>query len=184
MLFQECVMAVSDWLDLLLLLLVVAAAAQDLATRRIANRLLLAGGLGALGLHMCSAAPALALGAGLGGALTGLVVFLPLYCLRGMAAGDVKLLAAVGAFGTPGDVLEIAAWSMCAGGVMALVVVIATGRLRAAAANVMCLVRPLLMRLVGLPAATEPLRSASVGAIPYGLAIACGTMYVVAQRYH
>lgn len=177
-------MPVSVFLDLLLLVLVVAAAVHDLATRRIPNRLLLAGGLGALTLHLCAAGPVSAFGSGVAGALTGLLLFLPLYCLRGMAAGDVKLLAAVGAFSAPGEVLQIAVWSMCAGGVMALAVVVANGRLRAAAANVMCLLRPLLMRLVGLPAAVEPLRSASVGAIPYGLAIACGTLYVIAQRYN
>lgn len=177
-------MAVSVWLDLLLLLLVVAAAVHDLATRRIPNRLLLAGGLGALALHLCSATPLSAAGAGLAGALTGLLLFLPLYCLRGMAAGDVKLLAAVGAFGAPGDVVQIAIWTMCAGGVMSLAVVIATGRVRAVGANLKCLVRPLLMRLAGMPAATEPLRGASVGSIPYGLAIACGTLWFIVQRYH
>jgi prepilin peptidase CpaA len=177
-------MPVSVYLDLLLLLLVVGAAVYDLATRRIPNRLLLAGALGALALQLCSAAPASALGASLAGALTGLLLFLPLYCLRGMAAGDVKLLAAVGAFGAPGEVVQIAVWSVCAGGVMALVVVIATGRLRIAAANIIGLLRPLLMRLAGMPAAAEPLRSASVGAIPYGLAIACGTLWVIAQRYN
>jgi prepilin peptidase CpaA len=177
-------MPVSVYLDLLLLLLVVGAAVYDLATRRIPNRLLLAGALGALTLQLCSGAPASALGASLAGALTGLLLFLPLYCLRGMAAGDVKLLAAVGAFGAPGEVVQIAVWSMCAGGVMALVVVIATGRLRVAAANIISLLRPLLMRLAGMPAAAEPLRSASVGAIPYGLAIACGTMWVITQRYN
>lgn len=175
-------MPVSVCLDLLLLLLVVVAAVHDLATRRIPNRLLLAGMLGALTLHLCSDAPASAVASGLAGAITGLLVFLPLYCARGMAAGDVKLLTAIGAFSAPGEVLQIAIWSVCAGGAMALVVVIAKGRLRVAAANVAGLLRPLLMRLVGMQAMTEPMRSTSVGAIPYGLAIACGTIYVIWQR--
>lgn len=176
-------MAVSVWLDLLLLLMVVSAACTDLATRRIPNRLLLAGMLGAFGLHLCAAGPASAVAGGIGGALTGLLLFLPLYCVRGMAAGDVKLLAAVGAFSAPAEVVQVAVWAVCAGGVMALAVVLAKRRLRDAAANLAGLLRPLLMRLVGMPAAIEPLRAPSVGAIPYGLAIACGALVVVAQRY-
>jgi prepilin peptidase CpaA len=176
-------MAVSVYLDLLLLVMVVVAAGTDLAARRIPNRLLLAGMLSAFGLHLCGAAPASAVAGGIGGALTGLLLFLPLYCVRGMAAGDVKLLAAVGAFSTPGEVMHVAVWAVCAGGVMALAVVVAKRRLRDAVANLASLGRPLLMRIVGMPAVVEPLRAPSVGAIPYGLAIACGVLLVLSQKY-
>src|SRR5213076_2954598 len=100
----------------------------DLATRRIPNRLLAGGVLGALLLHGLSGAPIAALLCALAGLGTGLLVFLPLYCLRGMAAGDVKFMAAVGAFSAPMEVLHIAVLSVCAGGLMALLVVIAKGR--------------------------------------------------------
>lgn len=176
-------MPLQIYLDLLLLLLVVLAAVNDLATRRIPNRLLLAGTVGAMALHLFSAAPLSALLSGVAGLATGLLVFLPLYCLRGMAAGDVKLMAAVGAFSAPMEVLHIAVLSVCAGGLMALLVVISKGRLRAALANVRSLLRPLLMRLAGFPAAPEPLPGPSVGSIPYGLAIASGTLLVMAQRH-
>ncbi len=42
------------------------------------------------------------------GWLTGLLLFLPFYMLRGMAAGDVKLMAAVGAWLGSGMALRIA----------------------------------------------------------------------------
>ena len=169
-------------LDLLLMLMVVLAAGNDLLTRRIPNLLLLTCSLGAVGLHLSGPAPASALLGAFAGAATGLAVFLPLYCLRGMAAGDVKLMAAAGMFSTPMEVLHLAVLTVCAGGVMALAMVIARGRLRAAVANVRSLLRPLWMGLAGLPLAPEPMPSPSVGTIPYGLAIASGTLLLLAQR--
>jgi prepilin peptidase CpaA len=176
-------MPVQTCLELSLLVLAVAAAVHDLATRRIPNRLLLAGLLVACALQLAAPNPFGALAGALAGALTGLLVFLPLYCLRGMAAGDVKLLATVGAFCGPLELLHIALYSVFAGGVMALLIVLAKGRLRAAIANVRSLLRPLLMRLAGLPAVPQPLAGASVGSIPYGLAIATGTLVALAQRH-
>jgi prepilin peptidase CpaA len=175
-------MPVSTALDLLLLLLVVLAAANDLATRRIPNRLLLAGTIGALALHLCAAAPGQAVLGALGGAAAGLLLFLPLYCLRGMAAGDVKMMAAVGAFGTASQALHIAIFGVCAGGLMALAVVIAKGRLGAAIANLRTLLRPLLFGVAGVQLAAEPLPHGSVGNIPYGLAIASGAILHLALR--
>ncbi|MFC0250955.1 A24 family peptidase [Massilia consociata] len=172
-------MVVAPYLDTLLLLLVAAAAINDLSSRRIPNRLLLGGLAGALVLHALSADPRQALLAGLGGVVTGLLIFMPFYLLRGMAAGDVKMMATVGAFTSPTDVLEIAVLAWCAGGIMALAVVIYRGRLRLALANLWGLVRPMLLRL---PAAPSTARE-SVGSIPYGLAIAAGTIYLLIGRY-
>jgi prepilin peptidase CpaA len=169
-------MIVQPYLEVSLLLLVVVAAVNDLASRRIPNRLLLTAWLCALPLHLASAMPGGALSAALGGALVGLVIFLPLYLLRGMAAGDVKLMATVGFFAGPSGALEIAILSWCAGGVMALLIIVFKGRLRVAFSNVRDLLRPLLMRAVGIPAAPVQMGKASVGSMPYGLAIAIGTI--------
>jgi prepilin peptidase CpaA len=171
------------YLDFAALLLVGAAAATDLQSRRIPNRLLLAGLVAALVLHLGARAPVAGLLWGFLGAASGLLLFLPLYCARGMAAGDVKLLATVGAFFTPFEVVRIALATVCLGGLLALAVVIARGRLRALLLNVAALLRPWLMRLAGMPAVAEPLPAASVGAIPYGVAIALGTALCVAQRH-
>jgi prepilin peptidase CpaA len=176
-------MSIPCLLDLWLLALVLLAAASDLAARRIPNRLLLAGMLGAFALHLASAAPLHAVLGGLAGAATGLLVFLPLYLLRGMAAGDVKFLAAVGAFSAPLETLHVALIAVLAGGVMGLAVVLARGRLPALLANLRSLLRPLLMRAAGIPAAAEPMPGPSVGSLPYGVAIATGAIWVLAQRY-
>jgi prepilin peptidase CpaA len=176
-------MNVQPYLDFSLLLLVVLAAINDLASRRIPNRLLLLGWLFVLPLRMLSATPGTALADGLGGALAGFAMFLPLYLMRGMAAGDVKLMATVGAFAGPASAFEIAILSWCAGGVMALLLIVFSGRLRAAFTNIGSLLRPLLMRLARMPAVAEPLSQPSVGSMPYGLALAVGTMAVLAGRY-
>lgn len=177
-------MAVAPYLDTLLLLMVSAAAVKDLESRRIPNRLLAAGLLGALLLHLVSPQPATGLLAWLSGMAAGLALFLPFYLVRGMAAGDVKMMAAVGAFVGPGDALRIAILAWCMGGVMALAVVVFKGRLRMALANMWAIVRPMLLRL---PRGPEPAIGAggqpSAGAIPYGVAIAAGTIVLLVGRY-
>ena len=175
-------MNIAPYLDTLLLLLVTAAAIKDLESRRIPNALLLAGVLGALLLHLLSPQPVTALLSALGGCATGLVVLLPFYLLRGMAAGDVKMMAAVGVFTGAGDALRIAILAWCAGGVMVLVVLIVKGRLRLALANLWAMLLPILLRLQRLPNPDSGGRP-SAGSIPYGVAIAAGTIVHLVSRY-
>jgi prepilin peptidase CpaA len=180
---REKSMPVQPYLELSLLLLVTAAAINDLVSRRIPNRLLLVGWLLALPLHALSAAPATALLSSLGGAFVGLVLFLPLYLLRATAAGDVKLMATVGAFADPAAAFETAILTWCVGGLMALVLLLARGRLAVAFANLRELLRPLLWRLAGAPAMPVALPGPSVGDMPYGLAIGVATLAVHWSRY-
>ena len=167
---------VQTLLDLTLLALVVAAATVDLARRRIPNVLLLTGWAIAVPLQLLSPEPGTALLGALAGAVCGLLVFLPLYVLRGMAAGDVKMMATVGLFVGPYDALQVAVLTWCAGGIMALAIIVGKGRVRHAFANVGDLLRPLWMRARGIPAVAEPMRQPSVGGMPYGLAIAVATL--------
>ena len=170
-------------LDLFLIGTVLAASAYDLALRRIPNRLLLAALLCAAALHLGSGTPFALLSTGLAGLATGLLIFLPLYGLQGMAAGDVKLMATVGAFCGPWLTLEICLLTFVIGGVLGLSIVIARGCLREAWTNVVVLLRPLYMRLLGVRLAREPLPAASVGGMPYGVAIALGTLAVLYSRH-
>jgi prepilin peptidase CpaA len=172
-------MSNNEAIKLALLALVLAASIRDLATRRIPNSLLLTGLLAALLLHIFSAEPLARLGASAAGFALGLIMFLPFYCLRGMAAGDVKLMATVGAFTGPAIAFQIALATCVAGGVMCVVIVIAQGHTRAALTNMLTLLRPAVMRLLGVPLVNEPLTRASVGNIPYGVAIAIGTLAVL-----
>ena len=172
-------MPVAPYLDTLLLLLVAAAAINDLASRRIPNLLLLCGLGAALTLHAISPEPGPALLASAGGFATGLLIFMPFYLVRGMAAGDVKMMATVGAFTGPAAALHIAIVAWCAGGAMALGIIVFRGRLRLALANLWGILRPAMLRLPAAPAAARQ----SVGSMPYGVAIAAGTIYVLMGRY-
>jgi prepilin peptidase CpaA len=173
---EKCMPPVQTLLDLTLLALVVAAATVDLARRRIPNGLLLTGWAIAVPLQLLSPEPGTALLGALAGAVCGLLIFLPLYVMRGMAAGDVKMMATVGIFVGPYDALQVAALTWCAGGIMALAIIVGKGRVRHAFANVGDLLRPLWLRARGIPAVPEPMRQPSVGGMPYGLAIAAATL--------
>ena len=90
----------------------------DIHTQRIPNTLVL------IGLVLGYASACLPNGIGWQssalGSLVGLGVFLPLYVLRILGAGDVKLLAAVGAFVGYPSILKVALLTGFAGGILSL----------------------------------------------------------------
>jgi prepilin peptidase CpaA len=71
-----------------------------------------------------------------GGWATGVALFLPFFLLRGMGAGDVKLLAALGAWLGPMQTIWLALFASMAGGVMALIVASSSGYLRSMVRNI------------------------------------------------
>ncbi len=170
-------------LDLVLLALLFWSCLFDLAQRRIPNRLLAIALVGALALHLAYSPPAALLTTYLAGMGVGLVMFLPVYLLGGMAAGDVKLMATVGAFTGPAMALEICLLSYVAGGVMAVLIVVCRGRVREAVGNLGALLRPMVMRMRGIPAVAEPMPGPSVGGMPYALAITAGTVAMLWIRH-
>jgi prepilin peptidase CpaA len=168
-------------IEVILICLVAQAAVTDLAMRKIPNVLILSGLLLALISHLLGGPHWTPVSQWLAGSLAGFFLFLPLYLLRGMAAGDVKLMAMVGAFSGPLAALQIAVLSYLIGGLMALLMLLLNGRWRDSGRNLAQICTPLLLRLLGMPLLPVPLApSASVGGIPYGLAIALGTVGVVA----
>ena len=159
-------------MDFLLVLFVCVAAVTDISSRRIPNALVASGLAAAIMMH--SFLPS---GDGLGtallGALTGFALFLPMYLLKGMAAGDVKLMAAVGAFAGPPMTFKIALATFVVGGVMAIAMVAWKGKLGMAVVNALALVRPHLF----VPAGP------SVGGMPYGVAIAVASVIMTLSRH-
>lgn len=111
-------MTTASWLSVLV---VAVACVSDLRFRRIPNVLTLGAAGAAVTFHVASPA-GLGLLFALSGWGLGLLVFLPLFALRGIGGGDVKLLAALGAWLGPSMVLWVAAFAAIAGGVFALVV--------------------------------------------------------------
>jgi prepilin peptidase CpaA len=69
-----------------------------------------------------------------------LVIYVPLYILRGMGAGDVKLMAALAAIAGPTNWLAIFLVTSLLGGVTALVLVLARKRFAQTLFNVLTLV--------------------------------------------
>jgi prepilin peptidase CpaA len=161
-----------------LIICLLLAAWSDWRTRRIPNWLVLAGtGAGLLLNTLDTGASSI----GLLGALQGLAVafalFLPFFLLRAMGAGDVKLMAMAGAFlGLPHTIYAVGATAI-AGGALSLVYLAWHGGLRRALFNI---VGALQGALLAASARTRPSLSiagdASVGSLPYGVAIAAGTI--------
>jgi prepilin peptidase CpaA len=119
----------------LLATLVVAAAVWDARTRRIPNWITVSGAISGV---LCQVALGGWIGArvSLLGFLVGLGVFLPLFLLRGMGGGDVKLMAAVGAIAGPGNCVVIFILTAVVGGVMAVILLLWRGGLGTALRNV------------------------------------------------
>ncbi len=105
------------------------AVASDLRRHRIPNLLILTGlALGLAGQFFMNGLAGL--GQGVLGGLVGLGLFLLLYAVGGMAAGDVKLMAMVGVFLTPQQALLAAMFSLMAGGLCGLALVLWHGQAR------------------------------------------------------
>jgi len=113
------------------------------------------------------------------GLITGLAVFLPFYFAKGFGAGDVKAMGAVGAFVGPYGALLAAAWTLIAGAICALIVLIVRRQHSALAA----LPRRWMWHLFSVYSTGQPAPLAAESddptrrRFPYGLAIACGTAF-------
>lgn len=113
----------------------VVAVAWDLKTRRIPNVLTFGAAAAAVVTHAYLGGLS---GAGwsLAGWFVGVAFFLPFFALGGMGAGDVKLLAALGAWLGPGAIVWVALFSLIAGGILGLAVALGYGYLTQAFANI------------------------------------------------
>lgn len=151
----------------LLLPLLATALVTDLWQRRIPNALVVVGIAIALGSQYLTTGLA-GLGSGGLGMLIGFVLFLPFYALGGMAAGDVKLMAMVGAFLTPTLALQAALASLIAGLLCALVLIAVQGQAWQLAARYWLMLRT---RSYLAPQAGE----VAAKPFPYALAICLGT---------
>jgi len=154
--------------------LLALACFSDLRTRRIPNVLTLSAAGGALLFHFATGGWSAA-GWGLAGLFVGALLFFPMFALRGMGAGDVKLLAAVGAWLGPGQVAVVALATSLVGGAIAIVVAVAHGYLRKALTNLyLLLVHWRVAGVQPLPAVT--LERAHGPRLAYAFPIAIGTV--------
>ena len=168
-----------------LALLLAMAVWRDVQSHRIPNRLVLSGlllGLACNGLLPLVAQPPLGQFGTLGwsdsllGALVGLAALLPMYLLRALGAGDVKLLAMVGAFLGPQAVLGAALGTLVAGGALALAAALHWRVVGVMLGNVKTMLQSGVVQL-GAGEAPQLLQpQVSAGQLPYAIAIAAGTV--------
>ncbi len=117
------------------LMIASVACATDLRTRRIPNVLTFGGAAAALVFHLFAQGGQGFFSAGTGW-LVGVAVFFLPFALGGLGAGDIKLMAALGAWLGPQDIVWTAVYTALAGGVLAIVIATASGYLRQALSNV------------------------------------------------
>jgi prepilin peptidase CpaA len=134
------------------------AALLDIRSRRIPNWLTASALLAGIGVNLWLRGTG-GLVSALLGILFGGAILLPFYAHRAVAAGDVKLLAALGAAVGPQAVIMVVVYGALAGGVISVVMLARRRRLAMSLFDIVR--RPTRMRLSGATA-------------PYGVAIASG----------
>jgi prepilin peptidase CpaA len=158
------------WSTLILLLLLALATWVDLRTNRIPNAIVLAGILLAFVFAGAAAGPR-----GLAAALAGVLVaggcLLPFHLGGGMGAGDVKLMAMVGAFLGPLGALSAVALTLVAGLLLSAAALLATQAVASGFG----------LRLLSSASARMPRPATEQGSarslrFPYAMAILLGTL--------
>ena len=182
----------NSWLSVplsvpLLMLLLLAAAVTDLRSRRIPNTLVLSGICLALGSHALALVAGLTPLAGahwwapLAGLSVGLLALMPLYLVRALGAGDLKLLAMVGAFVGAPTVLIVALYTLLAGGLLSLAVMLGRGVATHTLRNLRYLMTDWALRVrSGQGLAMAPLAT-TAARLPYAVAISAGTVMALLQ---
>jgi len=164
-----------------LALALVAAVVTDLRSRRIPNTLVLATLMVGLLTHVIGPSNgegglfsywpgALGAQGAVLGALTGLALFLPLYLLRAMGAGDVKLMAGIGSFAGPAGIVNVVLFVLVVGGVLAVLRMLWVRKSRLVLFNT---TMALTQFLPGSAGSFDP-ATQSADRMPYALSIACG----------
>lgn len=164
------------------------AITTDIRSRRIANKLVVSGIALAAVAHIASqlaGSPPLSgpqLWAPVAGLFVGGLAMLPLYLLRACGAGDVKLMAMVGAFIGAPTALLATLYTLIAGGLLSLLFMLGRGVARQVLANVRFILTDWMLRMRGGQGAQLPPLSNTAARLPYGVAIATGTAAALWQR--
>lgn len=170
------------WVVMALSVTVLVAAWTDWRSWRIPNALVAASMAAAL-MYSAFGREGMGVAECLLGGLVGFAVFIPLYALKGMAAGDVKLMSAIGMHVGPLMVIDIALMTCLIGGLWAMVLMdLKRGGgpitwlsvfVRSALASIR---KPESARVDRPVEATDR----RLQMIPYGVVIALGTLSVIA----
>ncbi len=162
--------------------LLAGAVLTDMHARRIPNKLVLSGLALAMATHAMALLQAQAALAGpawwapLVGLAAGFFLLLPLHLLRAMGAGDVKLLAMVGAFVGPHTAASAFVYTLLAGGLVSLVYLLGRGVAAQTLSNLKYLLTDWGVRArTGQGMRLAPL-AGTAARLPYAVAISLGTV--------
>jgi prepilin peptidase CpaA len=162
------------------LLVALAACFTDVRTRRIPNWLTFGAALAGVA-YQVAAGGTNGFAAGTLGWLVGAAFFFLPFALGGLGAGDVKLMAALGAWLGPSEVIWLGLYTGVAGGVIALAVAAAKGYVAQMCANVRLLLTH--WRVAGMAAVPElTLQHGRGPKLAYGVSILAGTMVTIWVR--
>lgn len=158
--------------------LVAIASVYDIRTRRIPNWLIVVG-LGSSLFYQAISGYGYGFTFWLIGLSAGFFFFVPLYVMRAMGAGDVKLMAAVGSFVGGIAAFQTVLLTLLAGGALALLVMLWNRSWKLVFENISLMTANITMAAMTrhLPKAEVPVKSA--GNLPYGVAIAVGTLLYI-----
>lgn len=175
--------------NLLLLVLVSLSAAFDAKERRIPNKITFTGIILGLFFNLFVGGWTGLLNSFLG-MFVGIAIFFIPFAMGGMGAGDVKLMGAIGALMGWRFSLETAIYSALVGGVMVLVYLLYTGKIRDTLSGILLVLIQILNRFIQKRGYNEKIMKAEQTFykngkeykkiyIPYGVAIAGGTLLVL-----
>jgi prepilin peptidase CpaA len=169
--------------QVLLGILTAIAAAFDIRYRRIPNWLVLAGIIVGLSWNLYASGWSGLLHS-LEGLGLGFILYFPLYLVRARGAGDVKLLAAVGAITGPGNCFLIFVLTAILGGIIAAIILLIAGRLRKTLFNVGWMIQDLIHLRAPYKSSEElDVRSSKGMRLPHGAMIAVGVLafFIIAK---
>jgi prepilin peptidase CpaA len=151
-----------------------AACITDVTTRKIPNVLTFGAAAAALFVRGTLFGTAGLIDAGVGW-VTGFMILFPLFFVRGLGAGDVKLVAALGAWVGPSEAVWLALYASICGGLVGLGYAVARGYLRTALSNLMVIGNH--WRTTGFrPVPGLTLENAERPKLPYAIPILLGTV--------
>lgn len=156
----------------LLLIVVVISAYYDVRWRRIPNWLIVFG-LGAAVILQPASGGIPALLDGIKGFSLGLALLFIPFLLRGMGAGDVKLLGVIGAMQGWVFVVNTFLWMAVWGGLMAIIALLASGKIQLLVLRLAAGYYPILKIKL---AVMQSRVSSEKTTIPYGVAIGLGAI--------
>jgi prepilin peptidase CpaA len=167
--------------EAVLIIVLLAAAVFDVRYRRIPNWLTVGGVVLGIAINAVIGPPLAGIGFALAGLGVAFGIYVLLYALRAMGAGDVKLMAAVGALVGWERWFGIFFITALIGGVMALILVVARGRIKKTLFNLGFILSEMTsLRPAYLAREELDVKNKKALGLPHGAVIAVSTVFYLA----